>query len=426
MHKNIKSILDQLDNIIDNHTKMVKDERLSSMLKQCFRNTLETTVKWYDDKLFIITGDIPAMWLRDSSAQVKHYIPFANEVEGLAEIIESLISRQIDFILHDPYANAFNNEPNKNRHKDRTDSNSLVWERKYEIDSLCYPIWLAYKYHKETGSTKIFTENFKESMELIINTFIIEQNHRTESSYYFERENCPPSDTLKCEGLGTNIGYTGMTWSGFRPSDDACKYGYLVPANMMASVVLGYMDEIFIEQYSDKSLSDVAKKLRIEINEGIKNYGTYKHPEFGEIYAYETDGLGNYNLMDDANVPSLLSAPYLGFVDINDPTYQNTRRFILSKSNPYYYEGIYAKGVGSPHTPEDYIWHISLAIQGLTSVSIDEKETILKTFLKTDACTGFMHEGFNVNNPKEFTREWFAWANSIFSEFTLHYIQSKN
>ncbi len=218
------------------------------------------------------------------------------------------------------------------------------------------------------------------------------------------------------------VNYTGMTWSGFRPSDDACKYNYLVPANMFAAVVLKYMEEIVNTIYIDGELTAKISKLRNEIEYGIETYGKYNHPDFGTIYAYETDGLGNYNLMDDANVPSLLSIPYIGYMDMDDSTYQNTRKFILSTKNPFYFAGKFIKGVGSPHTPKNYVWHIGMIVQGLTSDDDNEIDEIMEMLLSSDAGTGFMHEGVNCDNPKEFTREWFAWANSLFSEFAIKYV----
>lgn len=175
--------------------------------------------------------------------------------------------------------------------------------------------------------------------------------------------NCPPTDTLAREGKGTLTAYTGMTWSGFRPSDDACEYGYLVPANMFAVVVLEYVCEIAREILRDQELELKARRLSEQINEGIRQYGIVDHPEFGSVYAYEVDGRGQVNLMDDANVPSLLSIPYLGYVCTEDPIYKNTRKLILSSNNPYFFAGKEASGIGSPHTPSRYIWPIALAIQ---------------------------------------------------------------
>ncbi len=391
---------------------------LADSFEKCYPNTIETTTELNDDgTAFVFTGDIPAMWLRDSSAQVRHYLPITKHDAQMRKIVEGLIAKQAECILNDAYANAFNKEASgKCWTEDETEfKNPLAWERKYEIDSLCYPVQLAYLYWKASGSSAHFTENFKSACKRILEVFKTEQNHKN-SKYFFIRDNCPPSDTLPCNGQGNPVGYTGMTWSGFRPSDDACKYGYLIPSNMFAVVILGYMEEIFAD---DKEISQTAHELKTQIDSGIKKYGIYDHPVYGKIYAYETDGLGNYNLMDDANVPSLLSIPYLGYVSADDEIYKNTRKFILSKANPYYYEGKVAKGIGSPHTPENYIWHISLSMQGLTSVDDTEKQYLLDLFESTTAGTGYMHEGFDVDDSDKFTRSWFAWANSIFSEFVL-------
>ena len=396
-------------------------EETAAIFRRCYANTLETTTEFLEDgTTYVFTGDIPAMWLRDSSAQVRHYIQFAAENEYLQQVIEGLIKRQVNYIIIDPYANAFNKEPNNHGHKsDITMHNPWVWERKYEIDSLCYPVQLGYLFWKATGRTNTFDDSFKTALNEIINLWKIEQKHFTDSSYSFERFNCPETDTLPNNGKGTPVKYTGMTWSGFRPSDDACKYGYLIPANMFAVVVLGYIQEIAASVYKDDSLYERAGTLREEIDTGIKTYGIYSHPEFGEIYAYETDGFGGYNLMDDANVPSLLSIPYIGYSTSDDPIYINTRRFILSKSNPYYFEGKYARGVGSPHTPDNYIWHISLIMQALTSNDRQEINEIIEILENTNAGTGVMHESFDAGNPELFTREWFAWANSLYAQLII-------
>lgn len=412
---------------IDNETKRVSeyllkvDPKLSKMFTNCYPNTMNTTVKALGDKdTFVITGDIPAMWLRDSTAQVRHYLPVAKNDEEVADRIEGLINRQFKCISIDPYANAFNSdESGACWCHDDTEENPWVWERKYEIDSLCYPLLLAYLFWKETGRTSHFNDTFFDGCRTIINLWKTEQDHCKNSPYYFRRKNCPTTDTLSHDGHGAPVAVTGMTWSGFRPSDDACVYGYLIPSNMFAVVELGHMAEIAETVAHDAGLAAYARELRDEIDAGIKKYGIVDDPVYGKMYAYETDGFGNYNYMDDANVPSLLSIPYLGYCSADDEIYKNTRNFVLSKGNPYYFSGTAAKGVGSPHTPDNYIWHIALSIQGLTSNNDDECRELLKTIVATDADTGYCHEGFNVDNPNEFTRPWFAWSNSIFSEFVL-------
>ncbi|MFD2615028.1 glycoside hydrolase family 125 protein [Paenibacillus gansuensis] len=397
--------------------------KLAEMFDTGLSNTLNTTIQQMEDgTTFVITGDIPAMWLRDSAAQVRPYLVAAQEDTALADMIQGLVQRQMEFILLDPYANAFNAAPNgKGHQEDVTEMSPWLWERKYEIDSLCYPLQLSYLLWKNTGRTAQFNETFVQAARTIMQLWRTEQHHETASPYSFERNNCPSSDTLTRNGKGSETAYTGMTWSGFRPSDDACTYGYLVPANMFAVVVLRYLCEIAVEVLSDSELAKEAAVLAEEIDQGIQKHALYEHPEFGTIYAYETDGMGNYNLMDDANVPSLMSIPYLGYTDADDPIYQNTRRFILSESNPYFFKGEAAEGIGSPHTPHRYIWHIALALQGLTASTKEEKERILLLMASTDAGTGMMHEGFNADNPEEYTRPWFSWANMMFCELLMDY-----
>lgn len=391
---------------------------LAPLAAQCFLNTMETTVTQLEDgSSFVITGDIPAMWLRDSSAQIRPYIACAKEDADLCEILKSIIAKHAFYVNLDPYANAFNSADNGNCfEKDDTDSDSgWLWERKYEVDSLCASLYLSYDYYAATKDTSIFTEEWKSMVETILRVFTLEQHHEN-SPYYFIRTNCPPSDTLTHDGRGTPVAYTGMTWSGFRPSDDACQYGYLIPSNMMAVVALRHAAEMVRAGYNDETLAAQLEALAAQIDEGIQKYGIIDHPEFGRMYAYETDGMGHYNLMDDANSPSLLAIPYLGYTAKDDPVYLNTRRFILSPANPYYYEGTAARGIGSPHTPARYIWHISLTMQILTSTDPEEIETCLDMIARSHAGTNYMHEGFHVDDPAQFTRPWFAWANTLFAQ----------
>lgn len=397
------------------------ETKLQELFAACYVNTFTTTLQKLDDgTTFVITGDIPAMWLRDSAAQVRPYLMIANEDEAIKEMLIGVVNRQIEFVLHDPYANAFNASPSGKRyHEDKTDMTPYIWERKYEVDSLCYPLQLAYLLWKTTGNTTHLNENFHKAVKTIVDVFTTEQDHEKNSPYRFERDNVRQSDTLTRGGKGNKVVPTGMTWSAFRPSDDACMYGYLVPANMFASVILNYAAEICTDVLKDETLANSCTKLSQEIRDGIEQYGTIHHPIHGKVYVYETDGAGGYNIMDDANVPSLLSAPYLGYCSFDDEVYQNTRKMILSRDNPYYYEGKKAKGIGSPHTDDHYVWHIALSIEGMTSIDQADKERILNTLITTDGDTGYMHEGFNASHPEEFTREWFAWSNTMFSEFVL-------
>ncbi|MBI92001.1 MAG: metal-independent alpha-mannosidase [Gemmatimonadaceae bacterium] len=408
-------------------SEKLKDRpKLASMFALCFPNTLETTTKRLDDgTTYVFTGDIPAMWLRDSSAQLSPYIDLAAADEDLRHLIAGAIQRQIRYIHIDPYANAFNEEASGAAWaKDETDTNPWVWERKYEIDSLCYPLWLSQRYWKATGDESIFDDEFRRAVEMILQIWRTEQHHREQSPYTFQRLDCPPSDTLVDGGLGAPVTYTGMTWSGFRPSDDACRYGYLVPSNMFATVVLSHVSNVAEQVWADEELAQRASDLRSDIESGLDQYAKVEH-DGNLIYAYETDGLGNHHLMDDANVPSLLSLPYLGYCAADDPVYLSTRRFVLSSANPYYYQGRVAQGIGSPHTPHGYVWHIALAMQGLTATSIKEMGRVMDMLEATDGGTGFMHEGFAPDDPSTFTRGWFAWANSIFAEFVLTWLRRR-
>lgn len=414
-----KILLQKADEITEK--LKVKYPEMAPFFKGCFLNTIETTVTKADDgDYFVITGDIPAMWLRDSAAQLTHYIRYANEDEDLKAIIRSVIARQVQQVCIDPYANAFNIVPNPHSHNDETNfTHPLIWERKYEVDSLCAPIYLAYQYYFTTMDDSVFTEEFHEMLCKIVAVFRDEQNHMERSEYFFNRANCPQTDTLPNGGKGNEVAYTGMTWSGFRPSDDRCVYGYLVPSNMMAVCALKKAAELANIGYEDNKLESECRSLAFDIDEGIHAHGIYDHPKFGKMYAYEVNGMGDVILMDDANSPSLMAAPYLGYAEKDDPIYVNTRKFILSFENPWFFEGSVAKGVGSPHTGQDKIWHIALCMQALTSDNQAEIEKCLKMIADSHAGTFLMHESFNKNDDKDFTRPWFAWANSLFAELMI-------
>ncbi len=399
--------------------KLNKYPKLKAMYKNCYEHTIKTALKKCDDgTYFVLTGDIPAMWLRDSSAQITHYIPLA-EYKEIAEVIEGVIKRQFMYIKTDSYANAFNEYPDSSEgHPNDIPKNSpWVHERKYEVDSLCYPIRILYMYWKQTGNEEIIKKNLEEIAEIIVNQFKTEQHHFEKSPYRFTRPDPnAPWDTIYNDGMGNPVKYTGMTWSGFRPSDDGCEYGYLIASEMFAVVILGYMSKMLKSVCGNEELAEECEKLKDEIDSGIKRFGIVKHEKYGKIYACETDGMGHYSMIDDANIPSLLSIPYIEYADIEDETYQNTRKFLLSAENPFYFEGKYARGIGSRHTPKNYIWHMALVMQGLTADSDEEKREIIDMIVNTDADTGYLHEGFNADNPYEYTREWFTWPNSLFAE----------
>ena len=399
------------------------DPALAEMAGPCFLNTAETTVQPQPDgRYFIITGDIPAMWLRDSAAQLKNYIPFAKGDPAVAELLRGAIAAMADEVCRDPYANAFNAAPSGAGAKDRTERSPWVWERKYEVDSLCAPLCFAHDYWQETNDRGIFTPQLHAMLQTVFSVFTREQRHES-SPYFFERANCPPSDTLPFAGKGAPIGFTGMTWSGFRPSDDACRFGYLIPANLYAVVALRKAALLLRGGFGDEALAAQCAALADEIHAGVLRCGVYHDAAYGDIYAYETDGLGHFLLMDDANHPSLLALPYFGYCPAQDALYQRTRKFVLSAQNPYYCTGSAAAGVGSPHTPEGYIWPIALITQALTSSDADEIRRCLHMLQTTTAGTGRMHEAFDPSAPYHFTRPWFAWVNTLFAGLLIRLME---
>lgn len=408
--------------------KILSERRpaLSGLIGRCFRNTAETTLQKDGLGVFVITGDIPAMWLRDSAGQVAHYVGLAAQSEEVRALLRGIIARQCAEVCLDPYANAFNREPNGKSYDpaDESDVKSpWVWERKFELDSLCAPLTLAADYYGATGDGSIFTSDFRRMLKNAVRVCRTEQDH-TGSPYYFRRNSDKATETLGEDGRGSPVGKTGMVWSGFRPSDDACTYHYLIPANMMAAVAFKKAARLAREGLGDEALSRECLSLSEDVERGIEAFGTVTHPKYGKIYAYETDGLGHYSLMDDANSPSLLSVPFLGYREASDPVYRNTRKFLLSEDNPYFYRGAAAEGIGSPHTPDGYVWPMAVAMRALTSEDHDEIAGCLDTLAKTHAGTCFMHESFDADDPAKYTRSWFAWANSLFSLLILRLVEN--
>ncbi len=414
---------------MDNFMKQIQKRaeccpELMKVFAECYTNTLHTTVKEMEDgTVHVITGDIPAMWLRDSTAQMRPYIFWAKENNQMKEMIAGVVRRQFHYICIDEYANAFNELPNGACwEKDDPEQNPWVWERKFEIDSLCYPVQLAYLLWKNTGCVSQFDQNFFNGIEKIFKVFRTEQFHEENSPYRFHRKSPLFQDTLSRDGKGALVkSGTGLIWSGFRPSDDACTYGYLIPSNMFVVVIMGYLEEMAGKLFFNEKMEKEARLLKEQVRDAVEREGKTYTEEFGMVYAYEVDGYGMYNLMDDANVPSLLAMEYLGY-PADAEAAENTRRYILSDRNPFYYRGKKASGIGSLHTPSGYIWHIAMAVQGLTSKCSEEKLEILKNMVATTGGTGMMHEGFFCDDDSRYTREWFSWANAMYAELFLDYL----
>jgi meiotically up-regulated gene 157 (Mug157) protein len=416
-----------VDETIEQVKKQLKDPKLSWMFENCFPNTLDTTVHYRVQEnrpdTFVYTGDIHAMWLRDSAAQVWPYLSLMKKDEPLRKLIAGVVNRHTKCILFDPYANAFNDGPvGSDWVSDMTEMKPELHERKWEIDSLCYTVRLAYHYWKLSGDTSVFSADWEKAAALIVKTFKEQQRKDGLGPYRFQRKTERQLDTLCNEGWGAPVSPVGLIVSSFRPSDDATTLNFLIPSNLFAVVSLQQLAEISTKVTMNTVFASECKALADEVQGAINQYAVIDHLHFGKIYAFEVDGFGNRLFMDDANVPNLLALPYLGCVEPNDEIYRNTRRFVWSDSNPYFFKGKAAEGIGGPHVGFDMIWPMSLIIRAMTSREDAEIGYCIKTLRDTDAGTGFMHESFNKDNPDKFTRSWFAWANTLFGELILKLI----
>ncbi|MCF0195835.1 MAG: glycoside hydrolase family 125 protein [Bacteroidaceae bacterium] len=401
------------------------DPKLYWMFTNCFPNTLDTTVHYSnesgDDDTFVYTGDIHAMWLRDSGAQVWPYLRYVKEDEPLRHLIRGVIRRQIACILIDPYANAFNMGPTGGEWQtDETKMKKELHERKYEIDSLCYPIRLAYEYWLQTGDASIFDDKWLQAVRAILDTFREQQNwNGYKTSYKFRRNTKALHDTRSNNGYGHPGKPCGLIASAFRPSDDSTIFPYLVPSNFFAVSALRKASAILRTVNKQMVLASECDQMAMQVEQALKEYAVVEHPKYGKIYAFEVDGYGSSLLMDDSNAPSLLCLPYLCDVPMDDPIYQNTRRFIWSEDNPYFFRGKAGEGIGGPHCGLDMPWPMSVIMKALTTEDRAEQEWCVKQLMATDAGTGFMHESFHKDDAKNFTRSWFAWVNTLFGELIV-------
>ena len=419
-----KAVEEEIARVVD----MLENPRLKWMFANCYPNTLDTTVHPVESEdcqpdTFVYTGDIPAMWLRDSGAQVWPYVRYVNEDPELKKMIAGVINRQFKCICIDPYANAFNVEPiGAANHTDWPEADPYVFERKWEIDSHCFPLRLAYEYWKTSGDESVFGETWKEAMTKILATLKEQQRKEGHGSYFFLRVTERQLDTKCVVGRGNPVNPVGLIASSFRPSDDATTFEFLVPSNFMAVNSLRKAAEILTEVNGEKELADECLALAAEVEKALKEQAVAEHPKYGKIYAYEVDGFGSRFLMDDANVPSLLAMSYLGDVPADDPIYMNTRKFVWSEANPYFHRGPAGEGIGGPHIWSEVIWPMSIMMRAFTSDSDEEIRHCLCQLMTTDAGTGFMHESFHKDNSEVFTREWFAWQNTLFGELILKII----
>jgi uncharacterized protein len=365
-------------------------------------HTLDFDFSLQDDgTMYVQTGDIPAMWLRDSSAQTLPYVRFAGVIPALQPIVRGVIERNARNVLKDPRANAFT-------------AGYHVWEEKWEPDSLAYPVTLAYAYWRQTHDRSIFTPHLRWALEHTLASYSCEIRHDPCSDYR--------SRYLPNHGRGADFSATGMIWGAFRPSDDRVKYPFNIPQNMFAEIALKDIVEIAHDGFGDPHMALGAAQLATSVQAGIERYGKVYDFRYGWIYAYEVDGRGGFELMDDANIPNLVSASLFGYVSPTDMVYQNTRRFALSSDDPFYYHGRFASGLGSPHTPTGWVWPLGMAAQALTSSSPQETADIIKEIAATGSSDGLIHESFDPDDPSRFSRSEFGWANASYAELIFRSI----
>jgi meiotically up-regulated gene 157 (Mug157) protein len=347
-----------------------------------------------DHTTYVQTGDIPAMWLRDSSAQTLPYVRFTDAYPILAVRFAGVIERNAKNILVDPYANAYR-------------SDYRVWERKWEAGSLAWPVLLAWVYRRQTQQRVLYTPALHQALRKIVDTWRCEQLHARCSRYTFA-------------GVNLNESYntdTGMIWTAFRPSDDATKYPFNIPQEIIAAIALQDIARLAVDGYGDTNLANEARSMSTQVALGVMRYGRVWNPAYGGwVYVYETDGLGHDLYMDDANVPNLVSLPYLGWCSANDAVYLNTRTYALSKRNPYYFSGLYAQGLGSPHTPDGFVWPLGIIARALTATSSLETSASITMLAETDSNDGLIHESFWPDGYWLFTRAYFGWANALYAE----------
>ena len=368
----------------------IRPIQTSVLFEQLFYNFFPES----DGTTYVQTGDIPAMWLRDSAAQTIPYIRFVPAYPALRYTFFGVIQRDAKNILVNPHAEAFS-------------ADYHVWEGKWEIDSLSWPVILVFLYYANTGDRTIFTPTLHKAMQTIVSTLECEQHHSTCSHYSWPQP------------VPTNNNYnpaTGMIWSAFRPSDDPVTYRYNVPQNAIAVVAMRLLATFARDAFHDDALANSASTLAAGVQAGIETYGRKWVSGRGWMYVYETDGYGNDNLMDDANIPNLTTLPYIGWCATDDPVYLTTRRFTLSSANPYYYSGKYATGLGSPHTPKGWVWPIGMIGAALSTRRREEIAQAIDMLDRSDTLDGLMHESVNPNDPSQFTRPQFGWANAFWGD----------
>ncbi|PVH80337.1 glycoside hydrolase family 125 protein [Cadophora sp. DSE1049] len=452
-----------VEKVIEDMTEKMVDKDLARLFENAFPNTLDTTVRWHVDgeavhtelkarssvdgkwggaQSFVVTGDINAEWLRDSTNQLLQYQPLAKKDKKIFNLILGAINTQAEYVIESPYCNAFQPPPPSKLSATQNGQDdvvhpayepSFVFECKYELDSLAHFLALGNTFYNHTGSLEFLTPRWYKALDTLLevldqqsqSTFDSETGRFERNAYTFRRRTDQGTETLPLSGVGNPLNYgTGLIRSAFRPSDDATILGFYIPANAQMAVELKKTAEI-LTAAKNVGLSQLLEKRAQSITDGIWQHGVVAHKNYGRVFAYEVDGYGSQILMDDANVPSLLALPIMGFLERTDPVYQNTRKMLLSKAgNPYYLEGRAFHGIGGPHVGLEHAWPMSLLLQAMTSDDDKEIMGCLNMVLSASGL-GLVHESINVNQVHDFTRSWFAWANSVFAQTILDLAKRK-
>lgn len=376
---------ESVEKVISDVTSRLVDPDLAMLFTNALPNTLDTTVAWHVNassnsvqkrssnatwpgaQSFIITGDIDAEWLRDSVNQVMNYQTLAKADAALYQLILGAINTQSEFIINYPFCGAFQPPspsglaPTNNTQIDTVTPNydrTFVYECKYELDSLAAFLSLGNQFYNATGSTEYLSDRWYTALDTVLQTLDDEAQPTFDSNgqfvtnvYTWQRQTTLGTETLTLTGEGNPLNKgIGLIRSAFRPSDDATIFGYFIPANAMMSVQLGRTADTLEAVGGNKTLIDDLRTRSANLRKAVLDHGIFEHPTYGKVFAFEVDGYGGRNVMDDANIPSLLALPYLGFLDVDDKTYQNTRKMVLSADgNPYYLSGSAFHGIGGPH-----------------------------------------------------------------------------
>ncbi|KAH8429453.1 glycoside hydrolase family 125 protein [Aspergillus melleus] len=444
-----------VEQVIDDITSRMKDKDLAQLFRNAFPNTLDTTVRWHVDgtssvasksrrdgsqwqgaQTFIVTGDINAEWLRDSTNQLTGYQALAKKDKKLYSLILGAINTQAEFVIQSPYCNAFQPpppsglEPATNGQDDQVHpayESSVVFECKYELDSLAHFLALGTEFYESTQSTEFLTTRWYSALDTLLRVLdaqsqptFNDKGQHVVNQYTFQRKTNLGTETLSLAGVGNPLNHgTGLIRSAFRPSDDATILGFFIPPNAQMAVQLKKTAKVLRATGGKDDLAKELEERGDKLDKAIKEHGIVNHAKYGDVYAFEVDGYGSRILMDDANIPSLLSLPYLGYVSKDDKVYQNTRKMLLEKDgNPYYLTGSDFHGIGGPHIGLQNAWPMSLLIQAMTSDS-DAEITESINLVRNSSLLGLVHESINVNNIKDYSRPWFAWANSVFAQTIL-------